>query len=436
MEQQKKTKELSKIATSSSEAKILQGMSGITEAVKSLDQGNVLDFVRLANDAEEKDDNIQADLETRITSVTNCEISFLPADDSDRAKDIADTVSEIWNGINGKEEMITNALYAIYYGFSLVEMMPEFDATNNRWTVGKFQPIPHSALSFRHDDKVLDYPRLKTGDDETIDLTKFKDQLIFHTVRKRGSFLKGGLARTLLWYASFAKFNISQWLDFVEIWSKPLLLGRFMGSTQTEEQKKEFQEFNAALQKMFSNARTAFKGEHSIEVLEAKLSTNAAMFERFLKYLRQAMTRIILGNTETTSSESGNRAKSESQFEIQDARTNKDGRLLGNTLTEQFVSNIVHWNYGIEETLIPRMIIQLKKKKNIEVVTKQLKAAQELKLPISLPYIYEALGIPQPKEDDELLEYPQDAPAQDPEKLQASQAGFTSIFPMILGGGQ
>lgn len=435
MEEKRKTTELSKIATSSSEAKVLQGMSGITEAVKSLDQGNVLDFVRLANDAEEKDDNIQAGLETRITSVTNCEISFLPADDSDRAKEIADAIAENWAGINGREEMMTNALYAIYHGFSLIEMMPEFDARYNIWTVGKFQPIPPTALSFRHDDQVLDYPRLKTGDDETIDLTKFKDQLIFHTVRKRGSFLKGGLARTLLWYASFAKFNISQWLDFVEIWSKPLLLGRFVGSTQTEEQKREFQEFNAALQKMFSNARTAFKGEHSIEVLETKLSTNAAMFERFLKYLRQAMTRIILGNTETTSSESGNRAKSEAQFEIQDARTNKDGRLLGNTLTEQMVTNLVRWNYGPEETLIPRMVIQLKKKKNIEVVTKQLKAAQELKLPVSLHYIYEALSIPQPKEDEALLEYPAEQTAQDPEKLQASQANFTSILPMIMGGG-
>lgn len=409
---EKKTKQvhfsadLNKLIKSLPDSLRVGSMDQNDKALKAAARGETSEFVRLAMDADDKNEDIQHALGVRYAAIMKCEFQFEPYDDSPQAKEIAEFMSKAWKHLPKKRDMLRNALAADYFGFSLQEMVPVFDEQRN-WYSCQFKYVPLENLIFYHDEKTLDYPRLLTGEsNDSIDLTEYKDRILFHTRSKHGSFLKGGIARILLWLALFAKFSRTEWIGFIETWAKPILIGKEKDGYSMK--KDDMEKLEEALLLIFSNSRAIIPSGVDITTLDAKRSGSSAMFAALHKQLQQSINKVILGQTETTNSDGGSRAKATIQLEVQDSITDESAENLAEILSTQWVHSMVQWNYGLDEYRFPTMIIRKKKKVDVDGNIKKLEAAKNVKLPVAIKSYYEMLGIPQPGEDDELIEYPEE----------------------------
>lgn len=364
--------------------------------------GNVSDYVRAADHAEE-DYEIQHALNTRKAAVLACPIEIAPADDSVRAEEIAAGVRELWNGISERREALDDLLDAIPLGFALGQLILSAEPRDGLWRVERIDTLPPEALLFNHNGAVLDFPRLRATDGAFggLDLYPYRPMLVFHQRRRRGSCLRGGLMRTLLWYSLFKRFSIKDWLAFNEKYGSPFLVGRYPTTAQKTEQDALYR----ALKDMGADAAAVIPDGTSVEIHEAGRASSVAAYERFVSLCDGASVKVILGQTKTSSGEGGSYALARVHNDVRADLTAADCEALGETLQRQLVERLTVWNWGPAALpLAPRLRLVYQEPEDRLTEAQILQVGAGLGVPIPVSYARARLGIPEPADGEETLQ--------------------------------
>lgn len=401
-----KTPDLRAIAVAADQwsAFVVNGPEMIARLNNDAAIGNTSGFIKAWVDSSEKNGEISSHVPTRKAAVLNCPVEIIAADDSAKAIEIAETVKTIWDDVPKRDEVIRSILDAVYQGFSLSQVMFTDQLTDGLWKIREIKTVPAESLIFSDTQgKILDYPKLNTvgGPANGIDLEPFRNQLIFHTRSTGGSFLRGGLARTLLWYALFGKFDLSQWLNFNERQANPMLIGKYPEGSSQDDVNKLFQ----AVRDFGRNARAAISVNTDITTLDVnQRAAVTSAYEKFQKFIRENITKIILGQTETSQSEGGSQAKATIQNLIREDRVEEDSKSLSETLNDQLIKPVVRLNYGQGETLFPKLQIICEKPADRELELKIITGAVDVGVPVGVTYAQEKLGIPEPEKGEATLQ--------------------------------
>lgn len=365
--------------------------------------GNVTAFVQAAFDAQEKVGQIKHALNSRTSEVASLPVVFLPADDSDRAAEIAKAIQDIWDDIPRHDEILRDMTLAIYYGFYLGQIIYTDQLVDGLWKVKSIDTIPLRFLSFRDENGVTNYPRLKTKDFSTYGkaLEPFADQLIFHCVSQQGSCLLGGLARTLLWYALFASFDTKSWITFAEINGIPIRIGKLPTNATPAEKSA----MKRALSNIGKDASGIISLDSIIEFIESNKKSSSDVFKDLMKWITDTIDKVTVGQTKTSDGDSGSRALGDVHKDTLDTLTTATKTSIEESLQLQFVLPVTITNFGTDAaSLAPKIRLVFKSTKQQAAVEKSIKDAYEMETPIPLSYMLKTFSIPEAADGEAVIQ--------------------------------
>lgn len=149
------------------------------------------------------------------------------------------------------------------------------------------------------------------------------------------------------WAATFKKGGFKFWLEFVEKYGSPWLVGKH--PRQTAEPEKD--SLADSLEAMIGTAIAVVPDDSSVEILEAAgKGTSSDSYERFLQFCKGEINIALLGQNQTTEQET-NRASAEAGLEVVKDIRNDDAAMLEETLS-RLLQWICHYNFDVE--LLPK----------------------------------------------------------------------------------
>lgn len=160
-----------------------------------------------------------------------------------------------------------------------------------------------------------------------------------------------GLGSRLFWPVFFKRQGVGFWLSALEKFGVPTALGKYpRGSTE-----REIGTLLEATQAIASEAGVVVPEGMTMELLEAKRSGTFDAYESLCAYMDREISKIILGQTLTTSEgSSGSRALGSVHNEVRLELTKNDADLLSDTLNNSLVRWIVDLNLpGYAATGLP-----------------------------------------------------------------------------------
>ena len=194
------------------------------------EQGDMIRYLELAEEIEEKDAHYRSVLATRKLQVSGLDLVVEAA--SDEAGDIADAdfVRDFLRA-NVLQQALFDILDAVGKGFSCCEIL--WECTEKTWLPSRILWRDPRWFAFDQIDGTT--PLLIGEHGERLPLAPCK--FIFHVHKsKSGLPCRGGIARAAAWNYLFKNFDLKAWMIFAEVYGHPLRLGKYDASA-TEEDK-------------------------------------------------------------------------------------------------------------------------------------------------------------------------------------------------------
>jgi phage gp29-like protein len=299
---------------------------------------------RLAFEIEEKDWDTSQALSVRTAAVLACELRMTPGDDTPRARQIAEDalamLQEIQPEQQNTEEVGTRGVVA----HCMSALLPGYACAEILWgpggkTVQAFLPVRTSAITFRTSERPLIATTLvPTG----IAMTPAK--FIFHRHQARsGDATRGGLIRPLGWMWLFTSLGVKSLVRFVEKFGLPFVAAKIDEASWKTERGK----IAALIRNFGADGGAVFSKSVELQLLEASGSAGNELFFRMLEYLRDAKTRVIQGQT-ASSSDSGGLSGGDAQSQVRHDLLEADCRAVETTLRDSVLRWWTQFAYGAD----------------------------------------------------------------------------------------
>lgn len=355
------------------------------------------DYLTLAEEMEERDWHYSAVLGTRKRAVSGLSITVEAASDSANDKKLADAVRELLRAAEFGD-MVDDCMDALGKGYSAVELV--WDRSGKEWQpcyawrdprFFRFDYATQSELLLLDDEHIMGKP-----------LPPYK--FITHRPRlKSGLTIRGGLARLAAAAYMCKSYTLTDWLAFAEVFGMPLRIGRYSpGATQSD-----INTLITAVANIGTDAAAILPKSMDIQFEQLAKTSDGGdkVFMGLADWLDRQVSKAVLGQTATTDAIStglGSNTASvhnEVRTDIQIA----DGRQLSNTLNRDLVRPFVDLNYG-PQAKYPRIKIEVIEPEDIAGLADALSKLVPLGLRVGASTIRDKLGLPDPDDDEEMLQ--------------------------------
>lgn len=390
----------------------------LSALLTSADEGDADLYLELAEEMEEKDPHYAAVIATRKRAVAQLPVHVEPASEDERDQQIAETVEQVIFRRDAFQDELIDMLDAIAKGYSVCEII---------WSRGAREWSPAQILYrdprwFRWDYETQSRLQLRTPEGD-VDLAP--GRFIVHVAKaKSGLPIRGGIARAAVWFWMFGNYALKDWLIFLERFSMPTRVGKYPAGTS----ERDKQVLLRALRDIGADAAAAIPEGMLIEFIEAKISGSVDAHERFQRWREGQLSKLVLGQTETTDANKGGYATASVHERVKEDICGADAAQLAATLTRDLVRPFVDLNFGRPPKGYPRAHLALPPSGDITALATALPGLVDRGLKVPQRHIRREMSIPEPDEGDELLE-PQAAQAPSPAADEASDAAPPANVP-------
>lgn len=355
-------------------------------------QGEPEAYFELAEDIEERDLHYAAVMATRKRSVAQLPITVKAASDSPEHKKHAELV-QTWVNTGVLRAALFDMLDAIGKGISVLEI---------DWQVHGGHLCPRK-LIWRT-------PRWFTFDQEDGETVLLRDgaagvplpphKFIVHRHKtKSGLTIRSGIARVAAWAWMFKSFTVKDWAIFCQNYGQPIRIGKY-GRGATEAEKDVLWR---AVTGIAGDCAAIMPNEMKMELHEVgSKSSSTDMFERRVDWFDRQTSKLVLGQTTTTDAISGGHAVSQEHRLVQEDIERSDAADVSDTFNEQLVPNIVAFNFGPQDAY-PTIHIGRPDEVPLGEFSEAFAKLAPQGLTASASYLRERMGIPAPKDGDELV---------------------------------
>jgi len=214
-----------------------------------------------------------------------------------------------------------------------------------------------------------------------------------------------GLGQKLWWPVWFKKNGIKFWLVFLEKFGMPTVVGKYPPGTEPEQQQALLDAIDAIQQE------TGIKipNDMALDLLEAASrggSSKTDSYNIMCDYMDAQISKAVLGQTASTEGTPGKLGGEEERGQVRQDILEADADLLDGCLNETLIRWIVDYNFpGVEE--YPRIKTHAERKPDLKERSEiDETVTTKIGVPVGKKYFYETYGIPEPEEEEELVEPP------------------------------
>lgn len=371
----------------------------LAQLLLDAEQGNMIAQCELAEDIEEKDPHIFAELQKRRQALLGVDWRIVPPTDASQAeKDDARMVEQILRDQLDLSDVIFDASDAILKGFSNQEVS---------WKLSGSYLVP-DLIEWKDPAWFQAHPlkrnelRLRDNTYEGAELRPFNWIGHIHKA-KSGYVTRGGLVRVLAWPFLFKNLSLRDLAEFLEVYGHPILIGRYESGVGDKEKATLMR----AVLNIGHRARGIISKSMEIEMKEAAKG-GADPFEAMMNRCERAQSKAILGGTLTSQADgkTSTHALGDVHNEVRKELRNSDLRQISNTLSIDLVYPIYALNGKSfkERHRLPRFEFDLNETQEltgaIDALVTLAEAGSE-KIPIN--WIHEKYGVPIAGEGEDVL---------------------------------
>lgn len=359
------------------------------------EQGDMIAFLELAEEIEEKEWQYGSVLGTRKRAVSQLPIEVEAADDSQEAQDDAAFIRD-WLERDTLQMELFDILDAVGKGFSVTEIvwrrtstewLPErLEWRDPRWF--RFDPVDGRTLQLWTEDGPQP-------------LAPFKYIQHIHP-QKSGLPIRSGLARPAAWAWMFKNFAMKEWLSFIEVFGMPMRVGRY----DNGESEENIRKLMSAIAQIGSDAAAVFPKSMDLEFIDGKRASGGgdpgALFSGKVDYIDKQVSKLVLGQTATTDAIAGGHAVGKTHNEVRQDIKDADTVLIRATLQRDLVRPMVILNRG-QRRKYPKLKIGNPDPVDVEQLTKAATALVPLGVKVSAQRIGQLAGLPEPQGQEDIL---------------------------------
>jgi phage gp29-like protein len=367
----------------------------LASILRACDQGELREFLILAEEMEERDPHYFSVLGTRKRAISGIMPQVEPASDSARDVEIAEAVREEIAEHDGFADLVEDLLDALGKGFSVVEI--DWARSASRWTPARFD---HRDPRFFVFDRETRRELLLMTDAAPVEgepLEPFK--FITHRSRmKSGLTYRGGLARVVAFGWMCKAYTFKDWMSFIETYGLPLRIGRYGPEATKEDVAKLYQ----AVANIGTDAAAVLP--KSMEITFEKglsLSGPERIFETFARYIDEQISKAVLGQTMTADSGSS-QAQATVHNEVRHDIAASDARAVAGAINRDLVRAYVDLNFGVQG-VYPRLTLPVAEPEDIKTKIEGAAKLMERGLRFKATELRGKLGFSDPEQGDEIV---------------------------------
>ena len=400
----------------------------VSSVLQNADAGFLYLLADILDECRERDGHLHAELQKRELRVAGAEWEMMPPEGSgQRGETIAKWVTARLREIESRSDLgrsfseaVADLQGAVYYGRVGLEATWEADAFG--WQIPRALYFLHPrrftyAVDWRlhlwdasgtapginrpvnTDDPFGIYPGLPL---DAFPAGKF----IVHRPRVRGVYpTREGLGRLLVWWSTFKRFAVRDFLAFAEWAGRGLRLGTFatgrgpLGEFKATDEDKDILE--QVLNAMSSATPAVFADTTKPDVLPAP--QNNDVHDRLIALCNAEISKATVGGT--LGSEAGSRgARSLGEVhernELMIARG--DAAAINNTLVRDLIRPMVALNFG-DDAPVPWIRFVVEPAEDTNALADRLEKAVRIGVKVGQRDARNMLGFPDPSADDEVI---------------------------------
>ncbi len=386
-------------------------------------------------------DALQKDVNTMAGAVQTLNFRAVAAtregeEPDERAQQVADLVNAaIWKGsaatVGEWEHTFTDLIGCLYHaicrGANVHEIAWQFDAVERLWFPRAYLPVSPSYYRWemRHGqkDRLLLYPDgARRGASEGRPFPAGEFIVALNTTGPDHPLRNASFFSLVPWFGA-AHWGLKWLTNYCQIFGIPFRAFKI-------NKTKDRDELEAAIRAGQVIKDVFLSRDDSVEVVTGSTGANIPQRE-LIDLAKKACHELILGQTLTSdTSDGGSRAQAEVHMEVQAAEVLAVGNYVASVLTAQLVPAIVRRNYGrLEGWPLPEIRCSLPgSKASMEKIEIWDGVINKLGLKVAASLVRDDLGIPAPKEGEEVLG-PVQAPPPGMDALSAAAAALSAARP-------
>ena len=371
----------------------------IAAILREADEGNPQRLMALAEEIEEKFPQYISVLGTRKRQVAQLPMTVVAAKNgSEIDKQISEAVQEDLIDSGVIDRVLFDMLDAVGKGYSLCEII--WDTSGPRFKPAKIEHVDPRFVRF--DRATMRIPMLlgDSGQDEM--LTPFK-YIWLELKAKSGIPVRGGIVRAAVWCWLFQNFSLEDWVQFAEVYGLPLRIGKYPIGASEDDKKALL----LGVAHLASDAAAIIPQNMLIEFQEtANKGSSADLYEHLCKYMDEAVSKMVLGQTGTTDATGAKGFGSGTEHtQVREDIERADANAVSAALNEYLVKPYVMFNFG-EQPRYPWLRIGRDDEADAQLMITAAKELVPLGFKIVQSDIRQAVGFTEPKDGDELLTAP------------------------------
>ena len=377
--------------------------------------GNLLDQLDLADDMEERDAHLYAELSKRRGAITALDWSLEEPEGANAAEKSWTAQIREWlgdidaeaNGVTGGMGVVIASMCdAMLKGFAPQEMvwseregvlLPKITLQPQRWFTTSAN---RRGYLLRSKAMTPALPGLPPVRGEALQPYAW----LFHVHPARSGYVaRMPLARVLFWPYLFKNYSTRDLAEFLEIFGLPLRLGKYPAGASDTEKRTLLQ----AVTQIGHNAAGIIPQSMALEFQAAAAGTDVP-FLAMMQYMDAAESKAILGQTLTASEgQNGTQALGNVHNEVRMDIRAADARMVEETLFRQLIMPLATLNIaGVDARRLPRLCLDTGEAEDLALYAENLPklAAAGLKIPVK--WAQDKLRIPEPEGGEEVLSAP------------------------------
>ena len=377
--------------------------SGLTPAklaniLREAEQGNLLHQCWLAEDIEEKDGHIAAELFKRKMAMSTVPYSIEPPRNASAAeKADAANIADMLRDIEDWEDVIFSLADGVHKGFSNIEF--EWQRHGGFQVPLGFEHRPASWFTLdQHDQN-----KLLLRDGALGEELRPLNWLQHRHPAKSGYVARMGLVRQLAWPFIFKNYSVRDLAEFLEIYGIPIRVGKYP-SGATDPEKNSL--MNAVLSVGHNGAGIMPKGME-LDFHEAAKG-GGEPFMTMIAWCERIQSKVILGQTLSAEvGNSGSQALGKVHDGIRQEIRDHDLRQLAGTLNRDLILPMYLLNgksYTGDVKRKPRLVFDTTEPEDLRDLAYPLRAFVDMGMKIGTSWLHEKTKIPQPKEGEPVLQ--------------------------------
>lgn len=383
----------------------------VSSIVLSADIGQPARFVDLTNESRQKDGHIQSCLSTREQAVALVDLGFVAPKDASRkelkAVDLCKRVRDDFENFADLIEHLVSVLFA--HGTATLK----WEMTGDGLLLPCSANLLHARdFVFANDSGALRYSR-NVGDTVGVDLLAANPGRVIQVQRRIVGDVQAreGLARVLLWSAIIRNWDLKDWVALGEIGWKPWRIGKYSSTDQEEVDK-----FVRAMELIGSTGVACIPEGAEIAVEWPKgggSGSGGSVHRELFEALGREISKCVLG--QTTSIESGphgTRGDAQTRDRVRVDIRERDCRVVANALYCHIFRYVVAVNLG-NGVRCPVPWFETEESADQVQFSTAIKNLHDAGLRIPAKYVRDEMGMPDPDDDEEMLQEPDDPNAPD-----------------------